>query len=65
MTTSQDKQVGQEIEPKSGSESGAQPTAQPQGSGNPDHQGGKVQSAQPDAGGTVAATEEEKGGSSD
>ncbi len=34
-------------------------------SGNPDHSGGKVESGQVQEDGTVAATEEEKGGSSD
>jgi hypothetical protein len=66
MATSEEKQVEQENrieQSKSSSESAA---AQPKGSGNPDHQGGKVKSAQqPDAEGTIAPTEEEKGGSSE
>ena len=63
MATSQEKPVEQT---ESSSESTAsQPTPQPKGSGNPDHQGGKVKSAQPDADGVVAPTDEEKGGSSE
>jgi hypothetical protein len=38
---------------------------QKSGSANPDHQGGKVESGQTKKDGSVAATEEEKGGSSE
>ncbi|MFM7424903.1 MAG: hypothetical protein ACKO7W_07930 [Elainella sp.] len=48
----------------------SQPKPEAQGretpsSANPDHSGGKVESGQIQQDGTVAATEEEKGGSSD
>ena len=66
MATSQEKQVKPEQGVEQSKSSSESATSPPQGSGNPDHQGGKVKSAQqPDAEGTVAPTEEEKGGSSE
>jgi hypothetical protein len=66
MTTEQ-SQTPSQTQSQTQSQKAEQPAAQPQaGSKNPDHEGGKVDSTQqPAADGAVAATEDEKGGSSD
>lgn len=58
-------------EQQSAQDQSAQSSASPDqaqkqsGSANPDHQGGKVESGKTKKDGSVAATEEEKGGSSE
>jgi hypothetical protein len=68
MTTAQNSSQNSSEQPSEATQPATQTPASHQkpGSANPDHQGGKVESAQqPTSEGTVAATEAEKGGSSE